>query len=115
MTRFIYKIFTAAQWDSFCAQKLFMGAPVDLADGYIHFSDAQQLSETLDKHFGDYNALRLARCVDSEFGEALKWDVSRGGALFPHLYAPLSIDAIDRDWQINRQDGRFALPVDLTQ
>lgn len=118
MTRFIYKILTNAQWDSFCAQKQFLGAPVDLADGYIHFSHAQQLAETLEKHFGDHEVLMIARCSPESFGPdgstALKWEISRGGELFPHLYAPLSIDAVDRSWQISRQDGRFVLPDELT-
>jgi uncharacterized protein (DUF952 family) len=72
----------------------FGGAPLDRADGYIHFSTAQQVRETAAKHFAGQADLVLV-AVDSEaLGPALKWEPSRGGALFPHLYGALSLDAV---------------------
>jgi uncharacterized protein (DUF952 family) len=84
-----FKIFTAAQWDKFEKDGAFHGAEVDLADGYIHLSTAEQLAETLAKHFAGQSNLIIAEVDLSGFGPALKWEVSRGGALFPHLYGVL--------------------------
>lgn len=89
-----FKILTAEQWAQFDTTGQFDGAPVDLADGYIHLSTADQLEETLAKHFAGQQHLVVAEVDLSSFGEALKWEVSRGGALFPHLYAPLPRAAV---------------------
>jgi uncharacterized protein (DUF952 family) len=94
MTDRAYKVLTAAQWTGFAAAGAFGGAPVDLADGYIHLSTAEQLEETLAKHFAGQQQLVVAEVDLRGFGDALKWEVSRGGALFPHLYAPLPIGAV---------------------
>ena len=94
MTGIAFKIFTADQWAQFTADGLFHGAPIDIADGYIHMSTAQQLGETLAKHFAGQNSLVVAEVNLGDFGVALKWEVSRGGALFPHLYAPLPMRAV---------------------
>lgn len=89
-----YKIFTSSQWVQFQTDGIFHGAPVDLADGYIHLSTAEQLQGTLDKHFAGQTGLVIAN-VDLKFlGDIIKWEESRGGALFPHIYGPLTIDAI---------------------
>ena len=90
-----YKILTAQQWAEFQSSGAFQGAPVDLADGYIHLSTADQLEETLAKHFAGQNDLIIAEIDLSGFGAALKWEVSRGGAMFPHLYAPLPMSAVN--------------------
>ena len=89
-----FKILTADQWAQFQRDGLFRGAPVDLADGYIHMSTSDQVAETLAKHFAGQDNLVIAELDLTRFGEALKWEVSRGGALFPHLYAPLPMDAV---------------------
>lgn len=89
----IYKIATRAQWTAAEGAGVFTGAPVDLADGYIHFSTAEQVGETLAKHFTGQRDLLLVSVATEPFGDALKWEVSRGGALFPHLYAPLPVSA----------------------
>ncbi|CAM5772544.1 hypothetical protein LMIY3S_03879 [Labrys miyagiensis] len=90
----IYKIMTAQQWRDAQAAGRFEGAPIDIKDGYIHFSDAATVRETAARHFAGQGNLLIA-AVDAEgLGDALKWEVSRGGALFPHLYAPLALDAI---------------------
>ncbi|MEY4237463.1 MAG: hypothetical protein RL339_64 [Pseudomonadota bacterium] len=91
-----FKIFTPAQWAQFEADSLFHGAPVDLADGYIHLSAAGQLQGTLDKHFAGQPGLVIAEVDLAALGEAIRWEVSRGGALFPHCYAPLPLSAVLR-------------------
>ncbi len=94
MTNTAFKIFTADQWTQFDRDGVFQGAPVDLADGYIHMSTADQVEETLAKHFAGQSGLIVATIDLTGFGDALKWEVSRGGALFPHLYAPLPLSAV---------------------
>jgi uncharacterized protein (DUF952 family) len=89
-----YKILTAAQWAQFQADGVFHGAPVDLADGYIHLSAADQLQGTLDKHFAGQDGLIIAEVDLAVLGDGIKWEVSRGGALFPHIYGALPMAAI---------------------
>jgi uncharacterized protein (DUF952 family) len=87
----IYKICPAALWRQAEADGVFRGAPVDLADGYIHFSTAAQVKETAAKHFAGQRDLLLVTVDSDTLGDNLKWEPSRGGALFPHLYAPLDV------------------------
>jgi uncharacterized protein (DUF952 family) len=94
MADIIYKICPETLWHA--AEKVgrFDGAPIDLADGYIHFSTAEQVRETAAKHFAGQRDLLLVAIDAGSLGNALKWEVSRGGALFPHLYAPLDPAAV---------------------
>lgn len=85
----IYKICPAALWRQARQDGIFRGAPVDLADGFIHFSTAAQVGETAAKHFAGQGELLLIAVDTERLGGALKWEPARGGALFPHLYAPL--------------------------
>ncbi len=85
----IYKIFRRPEWDALCTAGQTDGAPVDLADGFIHFSTAAQVVETAARHFAAESDLVLVAVAAEPLGAALKWEVSRGGALFPHLYRPL--------------------------
>ena len=90
----IFKIVGAEQWRAAEAAGVFEGAPIDLADGYVHFSTAGQAPETAARWFAGQNDLMLV-AVDAEaLGPALRWEPSRGGALFPHLYAPLPMSAV---------------------
>lgn len=89
-----YKILTAGQWAHFRRHGVFHGAPVDLDDGYIHLSTADQLQGTLDKHFAGQSDLVIAEVDLAALGESVKWEVSRGGALFPHIYGPLPMAAV---------------------
>jgi uncharacterized protein (DUF952 family) len=89
-----YKILTADQWAQFQSEGVFAGAPVDLADGYIHMSNADQLDETLAKHFAGQTGLVIATIDLAQLGDALKWEISRGGALFPHYYGALPMAAV---------------------
>ncbi len=89
-----FKIFTADQWVQFVSDGVFHGAPVDLVDGYIHLSAADQLQGTLDKHFAGQVGLVIAEIDLAVVSDMLKWEVSRGGALFPHVYGVLTMAAI---------------------
>lgn len=87
----IYKILTADQWAALQRDGETAGAPVDVADGFIHFSAATQVAETAAKHFAGQEGLMLLAFDAETLGDALKWEPSRGGAMFPHLYAPLRL------------------------
>src|ERR1043166_3205231 len=90
----IYKICDTAPWQAAERTGEFAGAPVDRADGYIHFSAADQVRETAAKHFAGQGDLVLVAVDANALGPALKWEPSRGGALFPHLYGTLSLPAV---------------------
>lgn len=94
MTRTIYKICPQELWREAEKNGRFTGAPVDLADGFIHFSTATQARETASKHFAGQADLLLIGVDAGKLGGALKYEVSRGGALFPHLYGPFELDAV---------------------
>jgi len=90
----IYKVCDATQWSEAERDGAFRGSAVDSADGYIHFSTAAQVAETAAKHFTGMSGLVLVAVEADELGGALKWETSRGGALFPHLYGVLTMDAV---------------------
>jgi uncharacterized protein (DUF952 family) len=87
----IFKIFRRPEWNAFRDAGDTAGAPVDLADGYIHFSTAAQVAETAAKHFATESDLVLVAVDAGALGDALRWEPSRGGALFPHLYRRLRL------------------------
>lgn len=89
-----FKILTASQWAQFQIDGLFAGAPVDLEDGYIHLSTVDQCDETLTKHFAGQTGLVILEVDLVALGDALKWEPSRGGALFPHIYGELPMAAV---------------------
>lgn len=91
---FAYKILTADQYAQLKADGVFTGAPVDLADGYIHMSTRDQAAETAAKHFAGQDRLVMLMVDLAAFGDAIKWEESRGGALFPHLYGDLPLSAV---------------------
>lgn len=90
----IYKITPAAPWRDAERRGEFIGAPVDLADGFIHFSGADTVRETARRYFAGQSDLLLVAVDTRRLGEALKWEASRGGALFPHLYGRLAMSAV---------------------
>ena len=94
MSQIIYKIAPEALWREAERNGRFTGAPIDIADGFIHFSTAGQARETAAKHFDGQADLLLIAVDGARLGEALRYEISRGGALFPHLYAPLGLDAV---------------------
>lgn len=85
----IYKIFRRTEWTIFRDAGQTAGAPIDMQDGYIHFSTAAQVAETVAKHFPGESDLVLLALDADKLGPLLKWEPSRGGALFPHLYRTL--------------------------
>ena len=94
MNPIIYKIATRELWREAEEKGVFDGAPIDHADGYIHFSTAEQAQETAAKHFKGQDDLLLIAIDADQLGEKLVYEPSRGGQLFPHLYAPLPLSAV---------------------
>ena len=108
-----YKVLTAEQMETLEGDGSFAGAPVDLADGYVHLSTSDQLRETVDKHFAGQDDLHVAAVDLEALGDAVKWEESRGGALFPHIYGgPLLLETVVAYGPLERDvDGRVKLPV----
>ena len=106
----IYKIFRAAEWALLQSAGETAGAPVDLADGYVHFSTADQLAETAARHFAGEDDLTLLEVEADALGPDLRWEPSRGGALFPHLYRPLRLSDVVAVHRMPLVDGAHRLP-----
>lgn len=109
----IYKIFRAPEWAAFQAAGTTQGAPIDLSDGYIHFSTAEQAGETAAKHFAGVEGLVLLALQASALGDALRWEPSRGGQLFPHLYRSLALSDVLWDRPLPLVDGVHVFPKEL--
>ncbi len=90
----VYKVASTAEWEEAGRAGVFLGAPIDKRDGYIHLSTAAQVEKTVSLYFADRDDLVLAALEAERFGAALKWEPSRGGDLFPHLYATLPLDQV---------------------
>ena len=90
----IYKICRRDEWHAAERERVFRGSPDDLRDGFIHFSTAEQTPGTFEKYFAGETGLVLVAVDARELGAALKWEPSRGGALFPHLYGELGLDSV---------------------
>jgi uncharacterized protein (DUF952 family) len=90
----VYKIVPAHLWREAEREGVFIGAPIDHLDGFIHFSTRAQVAETAARHFAGQHDLLLAAIDAERLGGALKWEPSRGGALFPHLYGSLPMRAV---------------------
>ncbi|MDO5755895.1 MAG: DUF952 domain-containing protein [Rhodobacterales bacterium] len=106
----IYKIFRSAEWDALRAAGTSDGAPVDVADGYIHFSTRAQAPETAARHFAGEADLMLLGVEAEALGGDLRWEPSRGGALFPHLYRPLRLEDVTSAEPLPLQDGAHRFP-----
>lgn len=112
MPQTAYKVLTADQMATLEQDGTFVGAPVDVADGYIHLSTAAQLTETVDRHFAGQADLHIAAVDLGSFGGSLKWEESRSGQLFPHLYGPLLLETVIAYGPLDRDDdGKVKLPV----
>ena len=106
-----YKVLTADQMALLLSSGCFAGAPVDLVDGYIHLSTSAQLDETVDKHFAGQTGLHLAAVDLAALGDTVRWEPSRGGQLFPHIYAELRMSAVTAHGPLVRgADGGILLP-----
>jgi uncharacterized protein (DUF952 family) len=107
----IYKICPASAWREAERQGVFRGSPVDLKDGYIHFSTASQVAETAKKHFFGQTGLFLIAVNADALGEPLRWERSRNDELFPHLYGDLDIGMVTAVLSLHaRSDGYHDIP-----
>lgn len=109
----IYKIFRSPEWEALKAEGSTAGAPIDLADGYIHLSTAEQATETASKHFAGVDGLVLAAIDAAALGEHLRWEPSRGGALFPHLYRPMLLTDMSWHAPLPLVDGTHVFPEQM--
>ncbi len=110
----IYKIFRTAEWAQLQTDGRTSGAPIDVSDGFIHFSTAGQVAETAAKHFAGEEGLILVAVSEDTLGDDLKWEPSRGGALFPHLYRKLTQADVVSVYRIGFADGRHVFPDGIT-
>lgn len=109
----IYKICTNAQWRAAERNRVFHGSDVDLRDGFIHFSTRAQLPETAARHFAGQSDLVLVTVDSAKLGSRLKWEPSRGGVLFPHLYGDLDLTVVQKVEPLSLSpDGRHVFPFD---
>ena len=106
----IYKIFRALEWAALLETGTTQGAPVDLMDGFIHFSTSDQMEETAAKHFAGETGLVLAAVDAGALGSDLRWEASRGGALFPHLYRELNLTDVIWNEGLPLVDGVHKFP-----
>ncbi len=111
MAKTIYKILADAAYDAAKSEGRFFGTADDLRDGFIHFSAGHQVAETLAKHYPGQEDLVLLAVDTDRLGPSLKWEESRGGDLFPHLYGPLKLDAVVAEAPLALDDdNRHILP-----
>lgn len=109
----VYKILRRAEWEALRAAGRTAGAPVDLADGYIHLSTAAQVRATAAKHFAGEDDLMLLAVDEGALGAALRWEPARGGDDFPHLYGDLSLALVEWTRPLPMRDGAHAFPDGL--
>ena len=107
----IFKIFRGPEWAALRKDGVTTGAPIDVADGYIHFSTAEQASETAAKHFAGQDDLCLIAVEAEGWGDDLKWEVSRGDALFPHLYREMRVADVHWAQPLPLVDGAHQFPA----
>ena len=107
----IYHMCRREEWEAAQAAGSYPGSSQDRADGFIHFSTAAQVVESAAKHRAGQDGLVLLAVDSARLGDALKWEPSRGGQLFPHLYGALPLDAVLRAEDLPLgQDGRHVFP-----
>ncbi len=107
-----YKILTPAENEALVQDGQFAGSADDLRDGFIHLSTADQLGETLDKHYAGRTDVVIAAIALTQLGDALRWESSRGGQLFPHLYGVLMLTSVIAAGKLERaMDGSVKLPA----
>jgi uncharacterized protein (DUF952 family) len=110
----IYKICDRSSWEHARASGRYFGSSDDARDGFIHLSASDQVSGTLQRHFADQDDLLLIGIDAGRLGDGLRWEPSRGGALFPHLYQPLDFAAVVSEVALVRgPDGQHKLPPDV--
>jgi uncharacterized protein (DUF952 family) len=108
----IYKIFLQIEWNEMLANRYFSGSVDDKRDGFIHLSTSIQLAETLSKHFRDKDSIVVAEVDAEKNSELLKYELSRGGNKFPHLYGNLELSSIINYWTLSPDDkGAYDLSI----
>ncbi|MFK7753804.1 MAG: DUF952 domain-containing protein [Sedimentitalea sp.] len=107
----IYKIFHADEWADLQSNGQTPGAPIDIEDGFVHFSTAAQAAETAARHFAGVEGLVLLAVEGDTLGDDLKWEPSRGGDLFPHLYRDLRITDVQWSSPLPLEDGVHVFPM----
>jgi uncharacterized protein (DUF952 family) len=111
----IYKICNQTEWNLASATGFYTGSAHDIRDGFIHFSTASQLAETAAKHFSGQSDLVLITVQTAALGAALRYEPSRGGALFPHLFGALDLAAVVAVMPLSRAaDGTLIVPPDAS-
>ena len=114
MSALVYKILRISEWAAAKKAAAFRGSPDDLRDGFIHLSTADQLRATVEKHFSNESPLMLLVIATEPLGERLRWEVSRGGQKFPHLYAALPLGLAQSCGELRRgADGKIIFPIDI--
>ena len=107
-----YKVLTSDEMTALERDHEFKGSLVDLEDGFIHLSTAEQLAETVNKHFDGQQGLHILAVDLAAFGDAVRWEPARNGALFPHLYGSLPLEAVVAYGPLEGyEDGRLKPPV----
>ena len=101
MDEFVYKILTPPAWEAFRESGAFTGSADDKRDGFIHLSTKAQMQGTLDKHYKAVSKVIIAEFEAAKMGAALKYEISRGGAAFPHLYGPLELAHMTQFWPLS--------------
>ena len=109
----LYKIMSRQDWEAAQANGLYEGSEVDRRDGFIHLSASHQVRATAQKHFSGKADLLLVSVVEEALGQSLKWEVSRGGDLFPHIYGILPLDAISEVIPLPLVNGVHQFPGGL--
>ena len=111
MQNTIYKVVNKNDWAAASVNGKFIGAAIDLEDGYIHLSSAEQVVETVEKHFAGQDNLLLLSVSTDAMGDDLKWEQSRNDQLFPHLYRPLKVDEVTAEHPLPlNEDGSHQFP-----
>jgi len=110
----VYKIFRSEEWQAMQAAGESQGAPIDLQDGYVHLSTGAQATETAAKHFAGIDNLVLLAIESDALGAELKWEVSRGDALFPHLYRNMRMTDVLWCKPMPLVDGVHVFPPEMT-
>jgi|SRR5215469_10181401 len=109
--RIVYKVMPKAEHQQMQRDGVFHGSPVDIADGYIHLSSRCQLAATLDRHYSGVTGLMLVAVDLSRLGDTVRWEPARDGALFPHIYGRLPMEAVVSVTPVERAaDGSVRLP-----
>lgn len=107
----IFKILRPDEWRTFSSARRFEGSADDVRDGFIHFSTATQVAGTLSRHFASEAEVVILRVARARLGDALRWEPSRQGALFPHLYRALRMEEVAETWTLKREADGFDVRV----